>query len=117
MDVPCTLLDQYTKALGINRLDIVKIDVEGAEMLVLKGAIYLLSEYRPVIFCEVSNRLSEPLGNSSHDVKPLIGGLVYKFYRYQGGDLSSVTLDECHDCENLILLRDERFRDFPHLGN
>lgn len=32
----------------------VKIDVEGAEFLVLKGAHRLLSDVRPTILCEVS---------------------------------------------------------------
>lgn len=34
--------------------DVVKIDVEGAEVLVLSGMERLLSEIRPRIYCEVS---------------------------------------------------------------
>ena len=36
--------------------DFVKIDVEGAEFLVLQGASRLLSDVRPSIYIEVSNR-------------------------------------------------------------
>lgn len=42
------LLDHYPAP------NVVKIDVETAEDLVLKGSIRLLKEIRPVIFCEVS---------------------------------------------------------------
>lgn len=34
--------------------DVVKIDIEGAEVIALRGATRLLSESRPRIFCEVS---------------------------------------------------------------
>lgn len=42
--------------------DVLKIDVEGAEMLALGGATRLLSETRPRIFCEVTAENSGPAG-------------------------------------------------------
>lgn len=36
-----------------NRVDFIKIDVEGHELLVLKGAIETLKKYKPVIFIEM----------------------------------------------------------------
>ncbi|MBF0424952.1 MAG: FkbM family methyltransferase [Magnetococcales bacterium] len=58
------LLEQYGPP------DLVKIDVEGAEHLVLEGGKRLLGEARPIILCEVSGH------NSS-----FISGLL-KEYRY-----------------------------------
>ncbi|MBI3546960.1 MAG: FkbM family methyltransferase [Gammaproteobacteria bacterium] len=51
------LLDNYTAP------SFIKIDVEGAEHLVLNGAKKLLSEIRPVIFCEVSSENAEAVTN------------------------------------------------------
>ena len=34
---------------------IIKIDVEGAESLVLEGAVELLSKYKPLLLIEVNN--------------------------------------------------------------
>lgn len=47
------ILDRYP------RPNFVKIDVEGSEYKVLSGASRLLSEVKPVIFCEVASELSE----------------------------------------------------------
>lgn len=35
---------------------VLKIDVEGAELEVLRGAVQVLSQSRPVIYCEVTDR-------------------------------------------------------------
>jgi FkbM family methyltransferase len=47
--VRCAMLDQL---LNLERLDILKIDVEGTEGLVMKGADAHLRRHRPLVFCE-----------------------------------------------------------------
>jgi FkbM family methyltransferase len=47
----------------------IKIDVEGAEALVLKGAQKLLTEIRPVIYCEVSSENVDQVSSILHDHK------------------------------------------------
>jgi FkbM family methyltransferase len=44
--VATTTLDSYTAAHGIDRIDFIKIDVEGSEPLVLRGASRLMQERR-----------------------------------------------------------------------
>lgn len=48
---------------------VLKIDVETAEDLVLRGAKRLLSEIRPVIFCEVSPDNTEKIANVANILK------------------------------------------------
>jgi FkbM family methyltransferase len=43
-NVPCTTLDAYLDARGIRHVDLIKIDVEGAELIVLKGMQNILEE-------------------------------------------------------------------------
>ncbi len=50
-EAPCTTLDDFARAHPLP--DLVKIDVEGCEAEVLKGADWLLREVRPAILCEV----------------------------------------------------------------
>lgn len=39
--------------LGLDRLDFLKIDVEGFEPLVIRGAMNTLSKFKPAILCEI----------------------------------------------------------------
>lgn len=47
-------LDTLIDDLKINRVDFIKIDVDGSELLVLKGAKKILKKYHPLIIIEVS---------------------------------------------------------------
>ena len=46
-------MDDFVAEAGITRVDVVKIDVEGAELLVLRGATGTLSRLRPVLILEL----------------------------------------------------------------
>ena len=58
--VRSTTLDCYCDEQKIQRLDLLKIDVEGAEALVLRGAVKTLSTLRPrILFEKNADSLSE----------------------------------------------------------
>ena len=46
-------VDDVVSGLHLNRVDFVKIDVEGLEFEVLKGMDEVISKYQPVVFCEI----------------------------------------------------------------
>ena len=52
---------------------VVKIDIEGAELLCLRGAARLLREIRPVIFCEVT-------GENAGEAGTLLRGYGYRLF-------------------------------------
>jgi FkbM family methyltransferase len=52
VDVETTTLDCYCREREVNRLDFMKIDVEGAEHLVLQGGVEVLCRLRPIIIFE-----------------------------------------------------------------
>ena len=45
--VECVTLDEWAKNNGINRVDFIKADIEGAERLMLEGAQHILRECKP----------------------------------------------------------------------
>jgi len=53
--VKSVTLDSLTSKLGIKNVDMVKIDVEGAECYVLDGGKRIIQEVRPFFLIEVSN--------------------------------------------------------------
>ena len=52
-------LDEYCLNKKIKQIDLIKIDVEGAEMELFKGAQSILTSVRPLIICEVLDLVSD----------------------------------------------------------
>ena len=51
--IKTTSLDDYFKNCGIPRIDMIKIDVEGAESQVIVGAQSILTNYKPILIMEI----------------------------------------------------------------
>jgi FkbM family methyltransferase len=50
--MPCMSLDEVVKAQGLDRLDFIKIDCEGADLEILEGARETLSRFHPTVVVE-----------------------------------------------------------------
>lgn len=72
VDVDLMPLDS---ALRLDRLDLVKIDVEGAELSVLQGAVRLLRQYRPAIIVEIVPPFVRRFGAAATDVLAFVSDL------------------------------------------
>lgn len=55
VQVSCKTLDRTAAELNLRKVDILKIDVEGAAMAVLRGGARLVSRFRPLIVSEIEN--------------------------------------------------------------
>jgi Methyltransferase FkbM domain len=67
------------------RPDVVKIDVEGAEFLVLRGAEATLRRYKPTLLCELfPSQLRKVSGVSVGDVVALLDSWGYQSFRLDG---------------------------------
>ena len=68
-------LDDIVKCLKLRRIDLIKIDVEGAELQVLEGSIETLHKHKPRLIVEVfpSNitRLLETLNRYGYEIRLL----------------------------------------------
>ncbi|TVR18287.1 MAG: FkbM family methyltransferase [Nitriliruptor sp.] len=62
--VPVALatLDATVHAAGLDRVDVIKIDVEGYEPAVLRGAEWTLQTFRPVLLLEIERRHLDRFG-------------------------------------------------------
>jgi FkbM family methyltransferase len=77
LKVPAETLDRLVELYGLEP-GLIKIDVEGAEKLVLDGAIATLTRFRPVILCELSPALLGPMGTSAGAIVARLEGLGYR---------------------------------------
>ncbi len=78
-EVRVSTLDQEAERLGIHRIDLIKIDVEGYETKVLAGASRLLRDGRiRAILCEFNEHWLRKAGSSPQALERVIGeaGLV-----------------------------------------
>jgi FkbM family methyltransferase len=73
-------LDAVLARERVDRLDFMKIDVEGAEALVLQGGLHSLRRHRPAIFCELTRGLPEHLGMKVEDSLSLLRELGYEMF-------------------------------------
>jgi FkbM family methyltransferase len=81
-------LDHYFSTAGLQRLDLLKADVEGAEFSVLQGGRETISRYRPLIFLELLRKWSRPFGYHPNDVIQMLHGFGYRCYTF--GDVGLV---------------------------
>jgi FkbM family methyltransferase len=77
-------LDQWKEAERIGKIDIIKIDVEGAEYDVLSGMKDTLTALRPIIFIEVIEHQLERFGSSMKDLYSFIRSYNYNTYDIVG---------------------------------
>jgi FkbM family methyltransferase len=86
-------LDDWLARRKIERVDFVKLDVEGGELGVLKGAKKLLERGpHPVILVEVQDIRTAPWGYPAKEILNYLSGWGYKWYRLLG-DGSLTDLD------------------------
>lgn len=70
--------------------DLIKCDVEGAELFVFKGGIDTLKRYKPVIFTEMLRKWSKKFGYHPDDIINLLSGLGYQCYGYVNNKIKKI---------------------------
>lgn len=79
--VPLRTLDTFCSEHGISRLDFLRCDIEGAEILMLDGGMATIARERPVIMMEVHPIfLAERFGRSADEVWQRLTDLDYHVY-------------------------------------
>jgi FkbM family methyltransferase len=78
-EVQVETLDNMLEKTGIGRVDVIKVDVEGAEELVLRGATRSLIRHSPVVIFEVNPGCAAHLGLPPDGAKGMLESLGYEF--------------------------------------
>lgn len=87
------ILDNYFLGKDFSP-DVIKIDVEGAEILVLRGARNIIVKTKPRIYLSIHPRLLENLGQSVNQLLSLIKELDYSIYDVNMNNPDKINLNE-----------------------
>jgi FkbM family methyltransferase len=85
----------------LNRLDIVKIDIEGAELFALQGMEKSISKFRPLIILEMNAETFSNAGYKMSDVFEFLNKYSYKPFRISRGILKELDENELTSFSNV----------------
>jgi FkbM family methyltransferase len=83
--VPLVSLDGLWQERKLRRPDVVKIDAEGHELRVLRGALALLRDAMPVVVFEINDTLLQASDATRDAVEAVLRGLGYSLFRPDEG--------------------------------
>ncbi len=72
------------------RVDLIKCDVEGAEIFVIKGGLEVLNNTKPVLFLEMLRKWSAKFGYHPNDIIAILKGIGYRCYYAESGKLVQI---------------------------
>ena len=91
-EVNCVKLDDACERADVRRIDVVKVDVEGAEMAVLRGASSIIRKHRPLLIIELSDKHLVRQGSSVSEVAEFLRAERYKIVDVDGGQCAVVDI-------------------------
>ena len=109
--VPITTLDALCARHGIVACDLIKIDVEGGEREVLRGASHVLSSLRPAIMCELADIRTKAWNYPAREIYQFLENRGYDWWRAAAdGRLTMTPCQERYDpdWQDLIAIPRER---------
>ncbi len=91
VEVEMKVYDRWAVEASVGQVDLVKIDIEGAELAALQGMAGMICDYRPAVLVEIHpNRLAR----FGHQPEQLVEFFVEKGYRAIPLDKSELVFDQ-----------------------
>jgi FkbM family methyltransferase len=75
-------LDNIVQREKLRRVDVIKMDIEGAELFALQGALATLSAFRPILLLELSDRTLRHQGCNAREVWEFLVSKGYRILLY-----------------------------------
>ena len=73
-------LDTYANKNNLNRIDLIKVDVEGGELEILKGSINVIKRFQPIWYLEIDANMLKRYGHSPEDLFTFLKNFEYVAY-------------------------------------
>lgn len=115
INVEVDTVDRYCAANGIERIDFLKIDVEGFEEDVLKGATTMLKNQNiGLVLFELRRTILDSIGKNGNDIFTPLMDQGYTVFTLDGRTLTPEELENPADADYLAAVQPEDY--IPHLG-
>lgn len=110
--VPVTSLDAFLSKENLDRVDFIKMDIEGAELAMLEGAQGMLANHpRPVILTEMADSRTRAWGYKASAIYDFLNARGFHWFEItQGGTLRAGARMEAFD-GNLVAFPEERLKE------
>jgi FkbM family methyltransferase len=108
--VETACLDDYLRRRAVNRVDLVKLDVEGAELEVLQGASIVLAKFRPIFIFEVLDATTQVWGYSAREIVLMFQKFDFQIFEAQldGSIVPHEVKDHYPEVRNYLAVPKER---------
>ncbi|MHB1095830.1 MAG: FkbM family methyltransferase [Gemmatimonadaceae bacterium] len=100
-------LDEWADNASLHRLDFIKLDVEGAELMVLEGAHRMVARFRPLILAEFESYWMSTHGWAADDVRGWATAHAYRLLRWDHRARTFLPSDQTGG-EDTLLVPEER---------
>ncbi|WP_133013305.1 FkbM family methyltransferase [Marinomonas flavescens] len=92
IEVRCQVekLDDFFKDNNLDKLDFIKCDVEGAELLTFKGAVETISKQKPIVFTEMLRKWAAKFNYHPNEIINLFSEMGYRCFFVSNGLLNEL---------------------------
>jgi FkbM family methyltransferase len=91
LTIQLTTLDEFVASAGVERIDFLKADVEGAELSLLEGAQASIERWHPTVLLEIEDRHLGRYGQRATDVVEFMADRGYRMLTFSDGELRPAT--------------------------
>lgn len=105
VEIDAVTIDDEVSSRGIDRVDLIKIDVEGGEIDVIRGSVKTLMSFQPVVITELGDALQKARGFSTDEFKLFMEDHGYNCYTIlNDGTLRSTAVGDFHLMDNVVFV-------------
>lgn len=111
-------LDDWVTEFQINKINIIKLDIEGSELVALKGMETSLKEFKPLVITEVNLGTLSQFGIKPADIVNFMRKLNFEFFKIdEKGNLRFTEVDEIKRTTNIVFIHKDRKEFYKEIFN
>ena len=104
-EVVVTTLDNWQRERNLGRVDVIKMDIEGAELPALQGGLGLIQRFRPTLIIELNASTSRAAGYTMQDLVTWLQAQNYDIFQIEeDGGLPPLHLDRLASFQNILAI-------------